>query len=300
MNRYLRRTAAVVLLFSTTCLCSQEHDRESRALTYRKMRIEYSKSKDYDPYASGLEEIQLNADRLLEEGKFDECLEQVEDGLVIYRFNIQFLVDKAAALRAIGKTKRADEIRAKWMSLIDSILLGSDGSSFESAFQVISVAEEYAVLNLFRLRPTKQMLVEHEASEYDVVNVATDDDGTERSIYFNVDIPKKWLYEKLRRSQSPEQADQLGRADTRPLIGSVRHKKETTVVNPLGLIFVAAGVFSMLGAIYNWEWFVNARKARFVVKLLTRNGARIFYGVLGLAIAVLGLLGTMGIVDMSS
>ena len=56
----------------------------------------------------------------------------------------------------------------------------------------------------------------------------------------------------------------------------------------------------MLGAICNWEWFMNARKARFVVKILTRDGARIFYGALGLVITVLGVLGTMGIVDMSS
>ena len=71
-------------------------------------------------------------------------------------------------------------------------------------------------------------------------------------------------------------------------------------MNPLGLIFIAAGAFSMLGAICNWEWFMNARKARFVVKILTRDGARIFYGALGLAIAVLGVLSTVGIVDMSS
>lgn len=55
----------------------------------------------------------------------------------------------------------------------------------------------------------------------------------------------------------------------------------------------------MLGAICNWEWFMNARKARFMVKILTRNGARIFYGILGLALVVLGVLATMGIVDMS-
>jgi hypothetical protein len=71
-------------------------------------------------------------------------------------------------------------------------------------------------------------------------------------------------------------------------------------MNPLGLIFIAAGAFSMLGAVCNWDWFMNARKARFVMKILTRKGARIFYAALGLAIAVLGLLGTMGIIDISS
>ena len=71
-------------------------------------------------------------------------------------------------------------------------------------------------------------------------------------------------------------------------------------MNPLGLIFVAAGVFSILGAICNWDWFMNARKARSVVSLLTRGGARIFYGILGLLLVVLGVLGATGIIDMSS
>ncbi|MHC4253428.1 MAG: immunity 17 family protein [Planctomycetota bacterium] len=69
-------------------------------------------------------------------------------------------------------------------------------------------------------------------------------------------------------------------------------------MNPYGLIFVAAGVFSMLGAICNWEWFMNSRKARFLVRIATRTGARVFYGLLGLALVVLGVLTTMGVIGM--
>ncbi len=66
-----------------------------------------------------------------------------------------------------------------------------------------------------------------------------------------------------------------------------------------GLFFVAIGTFTILGAILNWEWFMNSRKAAFMVKILTRNGARIFYGVVGLALVVLGTLGTTGAIDLS-
>ena len=68
-------------------------------------------------------------------------------------------------------------------------------------------------------------------------------------------------------------------------------------MNASGLVFMAAGAFSMLGAICNWDWFMNARKARFMVKILTRNGARLFYGILGVGFAVLGVLTGMGIVE---
>jgi len=66
-------------------------------------------------------------------------------------------------------------------------------------------------------------------------------------------------------------------------------------MNPVGLIFVAAGVFSICGAAFDWDWFINSRKARFFVATLGRNGARIFYGVLGIAVVILGALMTFGI-----
>ena len=67
-----------------------------------------------------------------------------------------------------------------------------------------------------------------------------------------------------------------------------------------GLFFVAAGIFSMAGAILNWNWFFNSRKAAFMVNMIGRTGARIFYGLLGAAIAVFGGLSLMGIIDLTT
>lgn len=67
-----------------------------------------------------------------------------------------------------------------------------------------------------------------------------------------------------------------------------------------GLFLVAIGIFALFGALFNWDWFMNSRRARLFVRLLSRNGARIFYAVIGLSLVVLGLLGTLGIIDLSS
>jgi small neutral amino acid transporter SnatA (MarC family) len=64
-----------------------------------------------------------------------------------------------------------------------------------------------------------------------------------------------------------------------------------------GLIVIAMGLFSLLGAILDWDWYMNHRKARFIVKILGRKGARIFYAILGLGLIVLGVLLALGIVD---
>jgi hypothetical protein len=67
-------------------------------------------------------------------------------------------------------------------------------------------------------------------------------------------------------------------------------------MNPFGLILVAAGVFSICGAAFDWDFFINSRKAQFFVSMFGRNGARIFYAILGLAIAVGGTLISLGII----
>jgi predicted small integral membrane protein len=65
----------------------------------------------------------------------------------------------------------------------------------------------------------------------------------------------------------------------------------------VGLVLIAAGVFSIVGGVANWDWFMDHRKARFFVKLFTRTGARIFYCILGAAIVVLGVLMLAGVLS---
>jgi hypothetical protein len=67
-------------------------------------------------------------------------------------------------------------------------------------------------------------------------------------------------------------------------------------VNWIGLVFVAAGGFSIVGAVKDWEWFMGSSKAWLFVALLGRKGARVFYGLLGFALIVLGAAFLAGII----
>ena len=66
--------------------------------------------------------------------------------------------------------------------------------------------------------------------------------------------------------------------------------------DPVGLILVVAGLFAVAGGVLDWEWFMNNRKAQVFVNWLGRGEARVFYIILGLAIAILGLLITFEVV----
>lgn len=57
----------------------------------------------------------------------------------------------------------------------------------------------------------------------------------------------------------------------------------------MGVIIILCGIFSICGSVFNWDWYFNNRKARGVVSLFGRTGARIFYVILGLIIIAMGI-----------
>ena len=67
----------------------------------------------------------------------------------------------------------------------------------------------------------------------------------------------------------------------------------------MGWVLAACGAFAISGAVFDWEWFMNHRKAQFFVRLFGRTGTRIFYGILGAALVVLGVLIATGIIQES-
>jgi len=54
-------------------------------------------------------------------------------------------------------------------------------------------------------------------------------------------------------------------------------------------LFTAVGIFVLAAAALNWSFFMEHRKAQFVVGLIGRSGARVLYGLLGIAFIALGV-----------
>ena len=46
-------------------------------------------------------------------------------------------------------------------------------------------------------------------------------------------------------------------------------------------IFLLAGILTLLSSALDWEWFFTADNSRYIVKRLGRDGARWFYGIIG-------------------
>lgn len=67
------------------------------------------------------------------------------------------------------------------------------------------------------------------------------------------------------------------------------------------VFFMTLGGLSILGgAISDWDWFMEHHKAQFFNKIWGRQGTRIFYGVIGLILTVIGFAASIGLVDLDS
>jgi hypothetical protein len=62
----------------------------------------------------------------------------------------------------------------------------------------------------------------------------------------------------------------------------------------VSLLSIGAGAFCLAASFQNWDWFFNNWRARIVSSIFGRNGARIFYGVLGGFLVLLGLFVGIG------
>ena len=57
------------------------------------------------------------------------------------------------------------------------------------------------------------------------------------------------------------------------------------------ILFIALGLFSMVAAILNLDWYFKTSGAVVVVNGCGRGGARVFYAVLGAGLVACGTLG---------
>ncbi|MDR1356155.1 MAG: immunity 17 family protein [Tannerellaceae bacterium] len=55
-------------------------------------------------------------------------------------------------------------------------------------------------------------------------------------------------------------------------------------------IFVATGIIALTSAVFDFDWYFQSRRAAVFVSWLGRNGARLFYGLLGLTLIAAGVL----------
>lgn len=139
----------------------------------------------YDPYAEGDNHKDMNA--AMGRSDFKEALRLARVDLDADYLDIDAQIVAMIASDKSGDAKSFGHHRWVVKSIYDSITGSGDGKTADTAYRVVTVREEYAVLALLGLRRTKQALVHDGPRSFDVLTTVHPETKAESTIYFNID-----------------------------------------------------------------------------------------------------------------
>jgi len=161
-------------------------------VNFKELRLAYVQSPQYAPYTHD-EETRTLLNQALSEENMEMAINLVERLLESYYLDIDAHMIAAVVYGKIGDETKLSYHRKFVKGLLDSIFQSGDGRTFQTAFVVIDVDEEYAVLRILGIQPTMQSLHTFEGHQFDVFQFRNLQTGQTAEIYFNIDFPKGWL-----------------------------------------------------------------------------------------------------------
>ena len=163
---------------------------------WKALRLAFTKTEAYRPYATDtldkapVEQELKNGERTAALHALDRILEGhwVDPAAHEYAASVCDVIDEPARAR----------LHETFMTRILDTVFGTgvgqkDGQSYEEAWPVLTIREEYLILDAFELKDGEQALVEHDGHFYDVHTFKNSPIGKNITIYFNVDFPRQWL-----------------------------------------------------------------------------------------------------------
>jgi len=156
-------------------------------IDFKALRMKYTETKDYTP--EGLSpQLRDRMYKAMNEKRYGEARALAEDVLKKNFVDISAHLVAGMANEALGDTAKFEFHKQVFTGLISSIVDDGDGQSRENSFRVISVPEEYAVLDYLRLTRDKQFSASGDGHMYDVFSVTDKESGGTAKLYFNIDI----------------------------------------------------------------------------------------------------------------
>jgi hypothetical protein len=161
--------------------------RGDRSVDFTELRMAYTETEQYDPYGDSAARKAMFA--AMNAGDWDEARKQSAKILEKNYVDINGHLGAFVAAEREGDKQTALLHRYVFEGLIKSVQGGGDGRSMETAFVVISVDEEYALLNFLGLRRTRQGLLNGGGHSYDKLYAVDPGTNAKHEFYFQIDKP---------------------------------------------------------------------------------------------------------------
>ena len=160
-----------------------------RTVDFTELRLAFFESSYYNPYAPMLTYRPLWG--ALAQNNYAEAIKIAESVFEKNFIEVNANMVAHIAYRETGDTERAAFHRFMADGMLASIKSTKDGKTPETAFEVISVSEEYGLMRSMELRPIRQSLIQDKGHFLDAL-VVLDRTNQESTVFFNVDKPFTW------------------------------------------------------------------------------------------------------------
>jgi hypothetical protein len=177
--------AAGDLAYDTALVAAKANPAEANL---RELRLAYTRTRTYAPNPAGYADQGPVLAEAVKAEDWPAVLRLAQAALERNYVRMRPHFYAALALRHLGQRERAAHHRAFFNGLHRSIVEGSDGATPATAYQVITIEEEYDVLAVRRLKREGHTMTRHEGRPIDVIT-ARGADGASITLYFDVSLP---------------------------------------------------------------------------------------------------------------
>jgi hypothetical protein len=155
-------------------------------INYRSLRMAFAETKNYS-YLGVSRDAKKKMLEALGSKKYKGALKQAEEIL-----KDDFTEPNSHYVAFIANKELKDEKKSKFHKtvvngLLNSIQNGNDGKTAKTAFEVITISEEYFVMEILGFRLGSQRLNNELGHTYDVLDGTNPETKENASFYFNVD-----------------------------------------------------------------------------------------------------------------
>lgn len=167
------------------------------AVDYRALRDAYAESAGYQPYGATRDELKRALHDAFNAQDCPKVLIDADRVLNEIYIDIEAHLLSARCFERGGEQAKAGFHRAVAKGLMDSIVASGDGKTPKTAFVVVAIDEEYAVLSALRWRLVEQALIDDDGHSFDRMSVKSANSDETTVLFFQIDRPMKWLSHSL-------------------------------------------------------------------------------------------------------
>lgn len=168
------------------------------SVDFQALRLAYTKTPDYKPYGAD-NSTKDAAFEALRKKNYAEAVKHAQTVLETNYVDLDVHLLCRIAYREMGNSERYTFHTSVLQGLVGSLYASGDGTTAEKAIVVISVPEEYFVINANGLKSVKTSTLAANGHDYDRMDVESRKTGQKSVLYFNIDIPRQWLTKNLQK-----------------------------------------------------------------------------------------------------